>query len=83
MLPICLTDLLRRCPLTGYPLSRRSARRKLSKTILIFSLFKSSGVRWYPQQAFPECFSRRAVFPSQFYGGLIDFQVLSAHLQHS
>jgi hypothetical protein len=25
----------------------------------------------------------RAFFPSQFYGGLIDFQFLSAHLQHS
>jgi len=57
--------------------------QKISKTILIFSLFKSSGARRYPQQAFPECFSSRAFFPSQFYGGLIDFQILSAHLQRS
>jgi superoxide dismutase len=32
--------------------------RKICKTILIFSLFKSSGA-----QAFPECFSSRAFFP--------------------
>jgi hypothetical protein len=57
--------------------------QKICKTILIFSLFKSSGARWYPQQAFPECFSSRAFFASQFYGGLIEFQILSAHLQHS
>jgi hypothetical protein len=38
--------------------------QKISKTILIVSLFKSSGA--------PECFSSHAFFPSQFYGGLIN-----------
>jgi hypothetical protein len=46
MLTICLTDILRRCPLTGYPLMALCSQ-KICKTILIFSLFISSGARWY------------------------------------